>query len=254
MKIRALGCSGGIGASVATTSYIIDSDILIDAGTGVGRLTLDEMTAIDHIFLTHSHLDHINSFPLLADSVGMLRENLIHVYSNPDTIAAIREHIMNGQVWPDFSIIPDPENPFIQFHEMDPGSSIELNGRTIRSVPMSHTVPAVGYFLGEGGSWMAFSGDTTTTDEFWRLANNTKNLRYIIIETTFTDEQSEIARVSGHLCPAMLKDELDKLDPGPEVFLTHLMPGSEQQILDQVAQHVPVNTPKPVMPDQIFNI
>ncbi|HHO60058.1 MAG TPA: 3',5'-cyclic-nucleotide phosphodiesterase, partial [Thiotrichales bacterium] len=59
MKVRVLGCSGGICQSVATTSFLVDDDILIDAGTGVGDLTLAEMAAIRTVFITHSHLDHI---------------------------------------------------------------------------------------------------------------------------------------------------------------------------------------------------
>ena len=34
MRLRVLGCSGGIGGRhLRTTSYLLDSDILIDAGT-----------------------------------------------------------------------------------------------------------------------------------------------------------------------------------------------------------------------------
>src|SRR5258705_5612630 len=59
MRLRVLGCSGGIGGRhLRTTSFLVDSDILIDAGTGVGDLTLAELSQIDHIFVTHSHLDH----------------------------------------------------------------------------------------------------------------------------------------------------------------------------------------------------
>ena len=67
MKIKILGCSGGIGGELRTTSMLVDGDILIDAGTGVGDLSIEELLAIDHIFITHSHLDHIAFIPLLLD-------------------------------------------------------------------------------------------------------------------------------------------------------------------------------------------
>ena len=38
---------------------LLDEDILIDAGTGVGDLSLEELKKIDHVFVTHSHLDHV---------------------------------------------------------------------------------------------------------------------------------------------------------------------------------------------------
>ena len=59
MQIRILGCSGGVSANLRTTSLLVDGDVLIDAGTGVGDLSLEEMSRIQHVFLTHSHLDHI---------------------------------------------------------------------------------------------------------------------------------------------------------------------------------------------------
>ncbi len=73
MQIRVLGCSGSIAAGNRTTSFLLDDDVLIDAGTGVGDLTLDELTRIDHIFLSHSHLDHVLAIGLLADSVARRR-------------------------------------------------------------------------------------------------------------------------------------------------------------------------------------
>ena len=53
MRLRVLGCSGGIGGRhLRTTSFLVDSDVLIDAGTGVGDLSLAELSLIDHIFLS----------------------------------------------------------------------------------------------------------------------------------------------------------------------------------------------------------
>ena len=63
MQLRILGCSGSISRGSHTTSMLVDDDVLIDAGTGVGELTLEEMMPIKHVFLTHSHLDHLASLP-----------------------------------------------------------------------------------------------------------------------------------------------------------------------------------------------
>ena len=53
MKLRILGCSGGIGGRhLRTTSMLADHDVLIDAGTGVGDLSLTELSLIDHIFIS----------------------------------------------------------------------------------------------------------------------------------------------------------------------------------------------------------
>ena len=47
MHIRVLGCSGAIGKDCRTTSFLLDDNVLVDAGTGVGDLTLDELRRID---------------------------------------------------------------------------------------------------------------------------------------------------------------------------------------------------------------
>ena len=75
MKVRVLGCSGAIAKDCRTTSFLIDNDVLIDAGTGVGDLTLDEMRHVDHVLLTHSHLDHVAALPLMVDAVASQRQS-----------------------------------------------------------------------------------------------------------------------------------------------------------------------------------
>ena len=119
MKLRILGCSGGIGGRhLRTTSMLIDNDILIDAGTGVGDLSLAELSLIDHVFLTHSHLDHVTSIPFLVDTVGSMRARPMTVHAVPGTIEIIRKHIFNWVIWPDFSLIPTPEKPWMQFRAL----------------------------------------------------------------------------------------------------------------------------------------
>ena len=118
MNIRILGCSGGIGVGLATTSMAIDHDILIDGGTGLGELTLDEMSAVRHIFLTHSHLDHIAGLPMLVDSIFERIHTPIVVHGRPETLAALREHVFNWVIWPDFSKLPNADRPVLRFEKI----------------------------------------------------------------------------------------------------------------------------------------
>ncbi|MCG6976266.1 MAG: 3',5'-cyclic-nucleotide phosphodiesterase [Acidiferrobacterales bacterium] len=254
MKVRVLGCSGGIGAPAATTSFLIDDDILIDAGTGLGALSLAELARIDHVFLTHSHLDHINSLPLMADSVGMMRDKPIVVYALAETMETLRDHVMNGRVWPDFTVIPTPENPFLVLQEMAAGETRQIGTRAITSIAVNHTIPAVGYVIDSGSGSLAFSGDTTVMDAFWDELNALEELRYLFVETTFTDENIELAKISKHLCPSMLAGELAKLDVDAEIYISHLMPGSEQEIMAEIAKHIPERTPRALTRDQVFEL
>ena len=206
MKLTILGCSGGIAAGLRTTSMLLDEDILIDAGTGVGDLSLEAMRRIDHVFLTHSHLDHVTSLPFLLDSVGAMRDQPVTVHALPETIAVLQEHLFNWKLWPDFTQIPNPEHPFLRFEPLQTGQTVELDGRRITALPARHVVPAVGYLLDSGEASLAFSGDTIDCPEFWGVLNQVENLRYLIIEISFADEENDIAHASRHYYPALLAE------------------------------------------------
>ena len=135
MKLRILGCSGGIGGDLRTTSMLLDSDVLIDAGTGVGDLSIAELTLIDHIFVTHSHMDHVASIPFLADTVGWMRDKPITIYATRETLAILREHLFNWKLWPDFSEIPDPAKPMLRYQAIDIGVPVSVGDRTVTALP-----------------------------------------------------------------------------------------------------------------------
>jgi ribonuclease BN (tRNA processing enzyme) len=244
MKVRALGVSGGIGADLRTTSLQVDDDILIDAGTGVGDLGLAELARIDHVFLTHSHLDHVAALPFLLDCVGARRKQPVIVHAQEATLAALRAHLFNDVIWPDFSRIPAPERPFLVYDAMPAGVEVALGRRRIRSVPVTHAVPAVGYLVGSDDGSIAFSGDTTETVDFWHVLNECADLRHVIVETSFADADEELARVSRHLCPKMLAGELVKLKTGPQVHITHLQPGAEVAIMAEILRLLPTRAPR----------
>ncbi len=236
MLIRVLGCSGGIGGNLRTTSMLLDQDVLIDAGTGVGDLTLAELQLIDHVFLTHSHLDHLAMLPFLVDTVGGMRNRPIVVHSTAATLAIIRAHIFNWQIWPDFSQIPNENEPFLRFEPMALGETIDLGGRRITALPASHTVPANGYQLDSGDASLVFTGDTCTCDELWTVVNKIDNLRFLIIETAFSNAERELALVSKHLWPDGLAAELAKLERRVRVFVTHLKPGEGALTMAEVEE------------------
>ncbi|MBI3575081.1 MAG: 3',5'-cyclic-nucleotide phosphodiesterase [Gammaproteobacteria bacterium] len=254
MRIRILGCSGGIGVGRRTTALLVDDDILIDAGTGVGDLDIEALARIDHVFFTHSHLDHVAALPFLLDTVGAGRRHAVTVHAQEATLAALRGHIFNNAIWPDFSRIPTPEKPFMKYATLAPGAEATLGTRRIRSVPVNHVVPAVGYLVRGSGGSLAFSGDTTVNDSFWQALNACDDLKHVIIETSFLDAQAELSRISKHLCPSMLVGELRKLKPGPSVHITHLQPGLEDEIMAEIARHLPRNTPRRLMHGEIIEI
>ena len=254
MELRILGCSGGIGGDLRTTSMLLDRDVLIDAGTGVGDLSIDELCCIDHVFLTHSHLDHVASLPFLVDTVGWMRNKPITVHAIEPTLEIMRQHLFNWKMWPDFTQIPSVPEPYLRYHAVTLGETAEINGRKLTPLPASHVVPAIGYRIDSGRASLVFTGDTTTNDPLWQEINCIENLRYLIIETAFCNREKDRAIASQHLCPSMLAVELAKLKRKAEVYITHLKPGEIELTMQEIQECAGAWKPCMLENNQVFRL
>ena len=240
MNLHVLGCSGAIAAGCKTTAFLLDDDILIDAGTGVGDLALDALARIDHILISHSHLDHVLSIGLLADSVMRLRKSQgrppIQVRALPQTLAALREHIFNGVIWPDFTRLPSPDSPVLELLPVGIGDVLTLAGKRIEVLSASHTVPAVGFAV-DGGSagWWVYTGDTGPNPALWQRLQQMQ-VAHLVIETAFSDEERQLALISRHLCPTALGNELAQLGGSVDVHITHIKPGEMEAVMAEIGR------------------
>lgn len=245
--IRVLGCHGSIAARCHTTSFLLDDDILIDAGSGVGELRLDELARIDHILLSHSHLDHILSVPLLADSVIKLRMGPggltdlrpIQVHGLPQTLEALKNHVLNGVIWPDFSRLPSAAHPILSLHPFNTGDVLEFPARggqavrKVRVLPARHTVPGVGFGVETPQGLWIYSGDTGPNPDLWKALAG-EQIAQLVIETAFGNDEAHLADISGHLSPQSLARELVQLNGQVSVFITHPKPGEVPAVLSQI--------------------
>ena len=253
MRLRILGCSGGIGGDLRTTSMLLDEDVLIDAGTGVGNLTLSQLAKIDRIFVTHSHLDHVTSIPFLLDTVGFQRTKPVTLHAAPETLDILGAHLFNWKLWPDFRRIPDEKAPILRFSPVAVGVPVVLSGgRTITPLPANHVVPAVGYHLDSGACSLVFTGDTTSHDGIWNFVNKINNLWYLIIESALPDAENELAIISKHLCPGLLAAELTKLQLNPDIYVTHFKPREAELIMGQIKALIPQRNMQMLEQNQIF--
>ncbi|MDM7949044.1 3',5'-cyclic-nucleotide phosphodiesterase [Hydrogenophaga sp.] len=239
MRVRVLGCSGAIAKDCRTTSFLLDDDVLIDAGTGVGDLTLDEMAQIHHVLLTHSHLDHVAALPLMLDAVAARRlaagAQPLQVHALPGTIAALQAHVFNNLIWPDFSVIPSAERPLMRFVPIEVGQVLQVGSQTVEVLPAVHTVPAVGYAAaGDTGHWI-FTGDTERNPAFWARVNQ-MNVAMLVIETAFSDREKALAARSLHLAPSVLATELDHIDRAHHypIYITHTKPAETGLIMEEI--------------------
>ncbi len=240
--LRVLGCSGGIGLGCRTTSFLLGERTLLDAGTGVMDLSLDRLASIDRVFLTHSHLDHVVSLPLMMDAVGILRSAPIKVYAQLETLDALRRHLFNDAIWPDFTQIFVKGFPVGEFHPITIGETVSVNDASgqylVTAIPAAHTVAACGYAVSSGDGSLVYTGDTWSTDAFWEIVNQIVDLKHLIIETSFSDSQKKTADLSQHLTPSRLAAELLKMKAAPKIYITHLKPGDEAGLMQEIVQTV----------------
>jgi len=232
---------------------LVDNDVLIDAGTGAAELSLTELSLIDHVFITHSHLDHVATIPFIVDTVGGMRSQPMTVYALPQTIELLRKHIFNWIVWPDFSQIPTPDKPFMSFKPIEIGEMVIVGRRSFTALPANHVVPAVGYQIDSGRASLVFTGDTTTNDALWPIVNKIENLKYLIIETAFCNRERRLAELSKHLCASMLAEELAKLERSPEIYITHLKPGEIELTMQEIEECAGQYRPRMLQNNQVFD-
>ncbi|MEY3125615.1 MAG: hypothetical protein RLZZ573_2135 [Pseudomonadota bacterium] len=207
----------------------------MDAGTGVGDLTLEEMRRIDHVLLTHSHLDHVAALPLMVDAIAAQRKSPLKIHALSGTIVALRAHIFNNVIWPDFSCIPTPQAPFISFHELSVGQTLQFGNKLVEVLPAVHTVPAVGYAVTAGSGCWVFTGDTERNPALWARVNQL-NVAMLVIETAFSNREKDLARRSLHLSPEVLAAELDCIAKGKSypIYITHTKPAETEQIMSEI--------------------
>lgn len=167
------------------------------------------------------------------------------------TLGILRSHIFNWAIWPDFSEISIRERPVMQYRAIRPGNSV-LVIAPLRPCRLSIRCQRWGYHLDSGRGSLVFTGDTTTNDAFWAVLNEIENLRYLIIETAFSDREINLARVSKHLCPSMLAEELAKMTRAAEIYISHLKPGQIELVMNEIAGCVGKRCPRLLQNNQTF--
>lgn len=237
MKLQILGCAGGMGGrEKLTTCLLLDQDILLDAGTGLCELDMSQLILIDHVFITHAHLDHVVGLAFLLDSVLGERNSPVVVHATEDVITTLKTHLFNWSLWPDFAVIPNSTNPVLRWAPMELGSTLELSERRITSYAVSHTVDAVAYGVRNDARAFLFSGDMASSPDLWaQLAD--ERCDTVIVDCSFPDAQSDIAGLSKHFCPKALVKDIASMPYSTQFLITHLKPGQEENIMRELSQH-----------------
>ncbi len=248
MKISILGCGGGRGKNSRPTGFLVDENLLVDAGTATEVLGLRKSAEINHILITHAHLDHVGDLPFIAGAAFDLRKEPVVLCGTEDAIRDISSHIFNWRIWPDVLQIPNVQEAKFSYKVLKPLKSTKIGPYNVLPIPVNHAVPTVGYLVDDGETAFAFTGDTYITDVFWKRVRDKKRLRTIIIEASFPSYMEEMARISGHLTPHLVSEELKKLNRRDvEIYISHIKPLYREEVileLENLSNRLPVKVLK----------
>ena len=224
------GCNGGIGgAGRHTTCYGIGDRLIIDAGTGLTTLSLDQLEKIDHVVLTHAHMDHVACLPLMLDSVAGARATPVTVWASNEVIALLRTHLLNDHIWPDFTKIPSEDKPFMRFAAIDT-EGVDIEGYFFKPLPASHGIPACGYLVSHQHNAIAFSGDSDDCAAFWKAITEVPLLNAVVVECSYPASMIDMADLSMHMHSTALIKRINALPLNVASIIVHRKPGLEQQI------------------------
>ena len=236
MRLQVLGCHGGELPTCKTTCFLIDEVLALDAGALTASLGLERLSKVDDIIVSHSHFDHVKDLPLLADLIVGRRDRPVTIHASRECARTLRSNVFNNSLWPDFTRIPTKKSPVVQIKAFRAGATFKVGRYTIQSVPVSHPVESCGFVVSDGEMAVAMSGDTGPTERLWKLLNKTKNLKAVLLETSFPNRLQQLADISGHLTPQTVAKELEKFDRnGAEVLLYHLKPAFVPQLKLELA-------------------
>ena len=233
MKVKVLGCSGSETIGHNPPGFLVNDTVMLDAGTITAALTLRGQTRLTDVFISHPHLDHVKSVLFLADNIIGRIKKPVNIRALPKVIDAIKKHLMNDIIWPDFTKIPDSKNPVLAYKPFKAGETLVVAGLRIKPIPMNHPVPAVGFLVSDAKSSILYTADTGPNEGIWDQAAKAKNLKAIIVDTSFPDTYEFLADVSGHFTPIQLHRDLlkAKMNLDVPIYVYHVKPAYEARVL-----------------------
>lgn len=236
MIFRVLGCSGSELDRSHPCSFMINTSILVDMGSGASRLTLEEQLGIKHIFLSHAHLDHTKDLAFFSENVFSRRKNPVEVHASAATLAVLKAHMFNDALWPDFTALPTKEDPVVRFVPFSVGDPVVADGVGMNSVSVNHPGGCEALFFTSSHGTIVYSGDTGPTTDLWNEINRRGDeVKAVLLECSFPNRLESVANESGHLTPKLFHGELKKLASAKvAVYAYHIKAPYRDEILREL--------------------
>jgi len=220
--VKVLGAAGSYSHESKATSFLINNTIAIDAGNIIQSLGV-KCCELEHIFISHTHYDHIVDLPFVIESYLECREKPLKVYALSENIEKLKEHLFNWSIWPDFETIMDKNDKeaVLQFIPVTYGETVHIDDIEITIIKSNHTVPTCGFKIQKADQAFVISGDTYINDTLIDLINNDKSISSLLIDVSFSSDKDELAYKSKHLTPKLLEKMLMHLHRDDVVIYTY---------------------------------
>jgi cAMP phosphodiesterase len=237
MKLRVLGAFGSAGIDQKPSAFLVNDRVLVDAGTVAGALTVPEQLAIKHAVISHVHLDHVVGLAFLTDTLSSCgEERSVTVTGIAPVVDALRDSVFNNLVWPNFAAIPSREAPVVRYRTLAEDVAQPVEDLWVTPVAVSHSVPAAGFIVHDGGRGFVYSGDTGPTDALWKAMREQRGLGAVVLECAFPNRLGTLAERSKHMTPALIQRELDKLPPDVPIWIFHIKPPFYEETAEELSR------------------
>ncbi len=233
MKVEVLGSFGGVGPGKRPTSLFVEDRVVLDAGSVASGLELERQRSIEAVVLTHAHVDHVLELPFLLENCAVVLRPPIKVFGPAETLYALRRHLINNRLWPDFDISALAPR-VVDFIEIEAERPFSAGGLEWTPFKVDHTVPTFGYIVSDGSTSFLWSSDTGPTHRLWELLNAREDIGTAMIEVSFDSARQELADRTGHLTPTSLRSELNKCQRDVRVLIHHLKPPCAEQVMAEL--------------------
>lgn len=214
-------------------SYLINDCVVIDAGA-IGFAPLTVQRAIQHVFLSHVHMDHIASLPMFLDNVYKPGSEAVSLYAGQPTWEALQQHIFNDVVWPDFVRLSSTESSFFHFQPLIPEAAVSAAGLTIVPVPLDHVVSTLGFIIDDGNAAVAIVSDTSPTNRIWEVARTNPHLKAVFLESSFPSSMQWLADKTNHLTATTFAAEVAKTRLSVPFYAMHIKPAFQEIIVGEL--------------------
>ena len=239
----AVGAPASGVAAQPLTSFLVE-------GAGAGPLAVDagslglvgepaEMGRIAGLVLTHAHIDHVASLPMWVEALLSLDRAPVRVHASAGAVEALRAHLFSGPLFPDFEALREADGrPLMELVPFPEGAPFDLAGFQVSAFPVAHPVPTHGLLVDDGEQALLFGADSGPCEALWQVAASAPRLRAVVLEASFPERMQAIADGSGHLTPATLATELERVPDGVRVLLAHLKPAYRGEIIAELSRRV----------------